>query len=115
MLETREPPVPPRTPLPVQFRSGLGLGGDHGILLQIFSTYEAERINPGFDLKQWCQANGDVQPSFILSAEAQIKSLLQRCQELHAKGVQPLTKDPATYQGPAAWTWNAIAEALLQG
>jgi ankyrin repeat protein len=113
MLETREPPVPPRTPLPAQFRVGLGIGGDHGVLLQIYATYEAERIRPGFDLKQWCQANGDVQPSFLLSAEAQIKSLLLQCQLLYHRG--SLGKDPATYQRPAAWTWDSIAEALLQG
>jgi hypothetical protein len=118
MLETREPPVPPKTPLPKQFQSGLGAGGDHGILLSIFARYDADKSRPNFDLNAWCQANGNVQPSFILSAESQIQSLLKRCSHLHDKivnGKRVLGKDPTTYQPAGAWTWDGIAEALLQG
>ena len=113
MLETREPPVPPRTPLPKQFLVGLGLGGDQGILLQIFKSYSLAKKQQGFDLHAWCTQNGNLQPNFLLSAEAQIERLSNCCEILHARGV--LQKRPSTFRSPSDWTWDHILEALAHG
>ena len=113
MLETREPPVPPRTPLPKEFMAGLGRGGDHGVLLQLFGTYAAAKAAAGFDLRAWCAQHGGVQPSFLLSVESLVASLTRRCGALHRRGLLPLA--PETFSGFGQWRWDDVVDALAHG
>ena len=113
MLETREPPVPPRTPLPKEFMAGLGRGGDHGVLLQLFGTYAAAKAAAGFDLRAWCAQHGGVQPSFLLSVESLVASLTRRCGALHRRGLLPLA--PEAFSGFGQWRWDDVVDALAHG
>ena len=113
MLESREPPVSPRTPLPKVFMMDLGQGGDQGVLLQLFKSYTIAKTVAGFDLRTWCRVNGNIQENFILSTESHIESILHRCRYLHRQG--NLKKDPNSYRDHTLWRWDDIIESLAHG